>query len=118
VHYFPEDGGGKMIICECGEIVESYYTFRDYIRTSSNPSTPTIGHKNCGRIFNFIDEKMPKRYSSKRELKTLAMRYAEKNNLNYGDIEIFLIEVDRMKSSGNLPDAEILITAFRNLANK
>jgi hypothetical protein len=41
----------------------------DNIRTSSNPSTPSIGHRKCGSIFNFIDEKMPKRYSSERELK-------------------------------------------------
>ncbi len=107
----------KMIICECGEIIEGN-TFRDYIRTSLNPSTPTIGHEKCGRVFNFIDEKMPKIYSSRKELKTLAMRFAEKNNLNCRDIERFLIEVDRLKSSGNLPDAEILITAFRKLANK
>ncbi len=105
----------NTIICECGEIIEGH-TFRDYIRTSSNPSTPTIGHEKCGRIFNFIDEKVLKIYSSKKELKTFAIIFAEKNNLNYGDIERFLVEVDRLKSSGNRSDAEILTTAFRKLA--
>jgi hypothetical protein len=33
-----------MIIGECGEIIEGD-TFKDYIKTSANPSTPTIGHK-------------------------------------------------------------------------
>lgn len=103
-----------MIICECGELIEGY-TFRDYIKTSSNPSTSTIGHKRCGLIFNFIDEKMPKKYSSRTELKILAMRFCEKNNLDFEDTERFLIEVDRLKSSGNLPDTEILIKAFQKL---
>ena len=57
-------------------------TFRDYIRTSANPSTSTIGHKKCGYIFNFIDDKMPKKYSSRKELKLIAMKYAQKKRLN------------------------------------
>uniref|UniRef100_Q469W5 Uncharacterized protein n=1 Tax=Methanosarcina barkeri (strain Fusaro / DSM 804) TaxID=269797 RepID=Q469W5_METBF len=32
-----------------------HYTFKDYIKTSRNPSTRMIGHKNCGLIFNFVD---------------------------------------------------------------
>jgi hypothetical protein len=39
----------KNVICECGEIIEGD-TFKDYIITSANPSTPTIGHKKCGHI--------------------------------------------------------------------
>ena len=44
-------GGILIIICECGEIVDDD-AFKDYIKTSANPSTSTIGHKKCGHIFN------------------------------------------------------------------
>ncbi len=101
-----------MILCECGEIIDGC-TFRDYIETSANPSTPTIGHRKCGHIFNFIDGKAPKRYSSKTELKSIAMKFAEKSNLDYDATERLLIEVDRLKSSGNLTDYDILLKAIR-----
>ncbi|HYN44618.1 MAG TPA: hypothetical protein VER35_01335 [Candidatus Limnocylindrales bacterium] len=103
-----------MIICECGEIIKGD-TFRDYIRTSAGPSTSTIGHHKCGNIFNFIDDKMPKKYSSKSELKSIAMRFAEKNNMGSEAIGRFLLEVDRLKSCGTLSDSEILIKAFRKV---
>ncbi len=103
-----------MIICECGEIIEGS-TFRDYIKTSACPSTPTIGHKKCGRIFNFIDGKMPKKYSSRKELKSLAMRFAEKNNMEGGITESFLVEVDRLKSYRHLSDRNILVAAFQKV---
>jgi hypothetical protein len=106
-----------MIICECGEIIKGG-TFRDYLKTSAGPSTSTIGHKKCGFIFNFIDDKKPKKYSSRTELKNIAMSFCEKNNLEFKDIERFLIDVDRLKSSGNLPDGDILIKAFEKLHTK
>ncbi len=56
-------GGGKTIICECGEIIYG-------------------------------------------------------NILNLENTERFLVEVDRLKSDGNHPDAEILIRAFQELQNK
>jgi hypothetical protein len=105
-----------MIICECGEVIDGNNAFKDFLKTSANPSTSTIGHKNCGRIFNFIDEKMPKRYSSKRELKSLAMKFAEKRNIEA--IDRFLLEVDRLKSSGNLSDSVILIAASHRMQEK
>ena len=108
------NGGNLIIICECGEIVDDD-VFRDYIKTSANPSTPTIGHKKCGHIFNFIDGKMPRRYSSKKELKSLAMKYAERRKLTLNEIEHLLVEVDRLKSSGNLSDGEVLNMAFRRI---
>jgi len=100
-----------MILCECGKFIDGD-TFKCYIKTSFNPSTPTIGHTHCGLIFNFIDGKLPKRYSSKIELKSLAMCFAEINKLNYQEVERLLIEVDRMKSRGKLSDMEILYKAF------
>jgi len=93
-----------MILCECGEFIEGE-TFKDYIQTSANPSTSTIGHKKCGLIFNFLDNKMPKRYSSRKELK----------NLDQNTLGKFLLEVDRLKSLGKLSDYEILLTAYRRL---
>jgi len=101
-----------MLLCECGEIIDGC-TFKDYIETSANPSTPTIGHKKCGHIFNFVDCEMPKRFSSKIELKGIAMKFAEKNKMSTENIERLLIEVDRLKSSGNLSDGEILAAAIR-----
>jgi hypothetical protein len=92
--------------------------FKDFIKTSANPSTATIGHKKCGYIFNFIDDEMPKRYSSKTELKSIAMSFAEKNKMSLEAIEALLIEVGRLKSSGNLSDGEILVKALRNIVMK
>jgi len=106
-----------MILCECGEIVDGC-TFRDYIKTSASPSTPTIGHQKCGRIFNFIDGDMPKRYSSKIELKSIAMKFAERNKISNESTESLLLEVDRLKYLGKLSDGEILVTAFRNVIAK
>lgn len=111
---FKNEGGVKTLICECGEIIKNG-TFRDYIRTSAGPSTSTIGHHKCGYIFNFIDDKMPKKYSSRLELKILAMRFAEKNKLDSRAVGMFLLEVDRLKSSGNMSDYDILVKAFEKL---
>jgi len=103
-----------MLICECGEIINGG-TFRDYIKTSASPSTPTIGHGKCGHIFNFIDQKMSKKYSSRIELKSLAMKFALKNHFKNDAIEKFLVQVDKIKSSDNLSDSQILIKAFQNI---
>ncbi|MFY1110747.1 MAG: hypothetical protein AB3K77_03560 [Methanosarcinaceae archaeon] len=89
-------------------------TFKEYIKTSANPSTRTIGHRSCGVIFNFVDDKMPKKYSSRKELKILAARFAEKN-LPHEYVSRFLLEVDRLKSRGKYPDSEILIKAYREV---
>jgi hypothetical protein len=106
-----------MILCDCGEIIDGD-TFRDYIKTSANPSTSTVGHQKCGRIFNFVDDEMPKQYSSKTELKSIVMKFAVKNNMSIDAVERLLIEVDRLKSSGNLSDGEILVKALRNIVMK
>lgn len=103
-----------MILCECGEFIEGE-TFKAYIKNSANPSTSTIGHQKCGLIFDFFDNKMPKRYSSRKELKSLAMRFAEKKNLDQNTIGKFLLEVDRLKSLGKLSDYDILLTTYRRL---
>ncbi len=106
-----------IILCECGEIIDNC-TFKDYIKTSSNPSTSTIGHKNCGLIFDFVDGEIPKKYSSKVELKSIAMRFAENKKLDNDDIGRLLVEVDRLKSEGNRSDGEVLVTAYRNVVMK
>ncbi len=111
------NGGVYTLICECGEIIKGG-TFRDYIRTSAGPSTSTIGHQKCGHIFNFIDDKMLKKYSSRIELKVLAMRFAENNKLDSHDAERLLLEVDRLKSRGSLSDRKILVEAFRKVVEK
>lgn len=105
-----------IILCECGEFIKGC-TFKCYIKTSSNPSTATIGHRGCGFIFDFVDGELPKSYSSKTELKSLAMRFGEIKKLDYRDIERLLIEVDRLKSKGKLTDMEILLKAFRRLCD-
>lgn len=105
-----------MILCECGEFIESAI-FKDYMKTSLNPSTRTIGHKNCGLIFNFVDEKGPKRYSSRKELKTLAIKFALKN-MPAEYTAHFLLEVERFKSQGRLQDIEILMNAYHEVLKK
>jgi hypothetical protein len=68
--------------------------------------------------FNFIDDKMPKKYSTKKELKSIALNFAERNRLDRESIGGFMLEIDRLKSSGNLSDGQILVLAFRNVVNK
>lgn len=106
-----------MILCECGEFVEDDI-FKDYIKTSSNPSTSTIGHQKCGMIFDFTDKRTFKQYSSKKELKTIAMKFADKRNIENETVARFLLEVDRLKSSGKFSDCEILATAYKKLPSK
>lgn len=89
--------------------------FKVYINTSRNPSTRTIGHKNCGLIFNFVDGKCPKKYSSKKELKALAVTFAQINELSSEEIGKFLLEVDRLKSCGKLSDDRILVSAYQTM---
>ena len=112
--YISYHGGERMILCECGEVIGNC-KFKDYIETSANPSSPTIGHQKCGLVFNFIDDKFPRRYSSRKELKGLAIKFAEKNNMDTKIIGKFLIEVDRLKSRGNLTDQDILVSALKML---
>lgn len=49
-----------------------------------------------------MDGSLPKRYSSKKNLKTIVMKFAEMNSFTQPDIDKFLIEVDRLKSTGKL----------------
>lgn len=58
---------------------------------------------------------MPKKYSSRKELKCLAMRFAQKNELESEAVGKFLLEVDRLKSGGYLSDYDILVKAFERL---
>lgn len=102
-----------MILCECGELIDGAI-FKDYIKTSLNPSTRTIGHRNCGLIFNFVDEKRPKRYSSRKELKIMAAKFAQKN-LPVEYTAKFLLEVEIFKSQGRLQDVEILMNAYHEV---
>lgn len=102
-----------MILCECGELIDGAI-FKDYIKTSLNPSTRTIGHRNCGLIFNFVDEKRPKRYSSRKELKIMAAKFAQKN-LPIEYTAKFLLEVEMFKSQGRLQDVEILMNAYHEV---
>ncbi|MBN1323507.1 MAG: hypothetical protein JW986_05835 [Methanotrichaceae archaeon] len=103
-----------MMLCECGEFVDGN-TFKDYIKTSCNPSTPTIGHIKCGLIFDFVDGICPKRYSSRKELKGIAMKYACRRRLTEEETGTFLLEVDRLKSVGRFTDIEIIMEASRRI---
>ncbi|WP_235283581.1 MULTISPECIES: hypothetical protein [unclassified Methanosarcina] len=112
------EGDDSIFLCECGKLVREELwedTFKDYISTSRNPSTRTTGHRNCGLIFNFVDGNWPKKYSSRKELKTLAATFAESNKLSCEKTAKFLLEVDRFKSCGKLSDIEILVHAYKNV---
>jgi hypothetical protein len=107
-----------MFVCECGKLVRGERredTFKDYIKTSQSPSTRTIGHRNCGLIFNFVDGNWPKKYSSRKELKALAATFAESNKLPHEKAARFFLEVDRLKSCGKLSDDKILVYAYQNV---
>lgn len=102
----------RTILCECGEFVQGH-TFKEYIPTSISPSTRTFGHSACGLIFDLIDGTLPKRFSSRVQLKGIAMRFAEMNKMEDGHVGRFLLEVDRLKSRGNFSDIYILIAAHK-----
>jgi hypothetical protein len=62
-----------------------------------------------------VDGKCPKKYSSKKELKTLAATFAESIKLSPEKSAKFLLEVDRFKSCGRLSDDKILVYAYQNV---
>jgi hypothetical protein len=107
----------RTILCECGEFIQGH-TFKDYIPTSIGPSTPTFGHSGCGLIFNLINGELPKSYSSRVQLKSIAMRFAEMNTIGEEYVSLFLLEVDRMKSSGNICDMDILVCAYKKIQGR
>lgn len=84
-----------MILYECSDFIEGN-TYRDYIKNSANPFTPTIGHCKYGLIFDFIDGKKQKKYSSRKELNSPAMRFAEKHKLENKEITRFLVDIDHL----------------------
>jgi hypothetical protein len=103
-----------MLLCECGELVGKE-KFHDYIKTSVSPSTSTIGHENCGLLFNFVDGKSPRKFSSKKELKKTAMAYAGNRGLSPRLTQRLLLAVDRLKRSGNMTDYDVLSRAIKSL---
>jgi hypothetical protein len=103
-----------MILCECGELVKNS-TFKDYVPSSLSPSTRAIGHEKCGMIFNFFDDTVSKKFSSRKELKVLAGRFAKQNNMTQEMTGRFLLEVDRLKSCGNMSDYKVILTAYEKL---
>jgi len=107
----------RTIICECGEFVQGH-TFKDYIPTSIGPSTPTFGHSGCGLIFNLVDGELPKSFSTRVQLKSIAMRFAEMNKMEDEFVGIFLLEVDRLKSRGTICDMDILIVAHKTVQGR
>lgn len=68
-------------------------------------------------MINFVDEKRPKRYSSRKELKMLACKFAQKN-LPVENTAQFLLAVERFKSQGRLQDLEILMNAYHEVLKK
>jgi hypothetical protein len=107
----------RTILCECGEFIQGH-TFKDYIPTPMGPSTPTFGHSGCGLIFNLINGQLPKSYSSRVQLKSIAIRFAEMNRIEEEFVSLFLLEVDRMKSLGNICDMDILISAYKKIQER
>lgn len=64
-----------------------------------------------------MDGDWPKKYSSKKELKILAVAFAENNKIYSEHIGRFLLEVDRLKSHGKFSDDQILVYAYHNVLN-
>ncbi len=46
------------------------------------------------------------------------MKFAEKNRFEYGITEIFLLEVDRLKTLGTMSDMDIMIKAYENVVEE
>jgi hypothetical protein len=64
-----------------------------------------------------VDGNWPKKYSSRKELKILAITFAENNKLHSEQIGNFLLEVDRLKTHGKFSDDQILVYAYQNVLN-
>jgi hypothetical protein len=93
------DSAKFQLICDCGDfIVKDHEKFRDYIKTTKGPSTPTVGHTKCGSILDFIDHSLIEHFSSKKVLKSKARDLAKKNNLSEEMTCKFLLEIDKLKS--------------------
>jgi hypothetical protein len=107
----------RTILCECGEFVQGH-TFKDYIPTTIGPSTSSFGHSGCGLIFNLVDGELPKSFSTRIQLKGIAMRFAEMNKMEDESVGLFLLEVDRLKSQGNICDIDILISAHKTIQGR
>jgi hypothetical protein len=107
----------RTILCECGEFVQGH-TFKDHIPTTIDPSTSNFGHSGCGLIFNLVDGNLPKSFSTRIQLKGIAMRFAEMNEMEDESVGLFLLEVDRLKSQGNICDIDILISAHKTIQGK
>jgi len=86
----------RTILCERGEFVQSQ-TFKDFILTSFGPSIPTFGHSGCDLIFDLVDGELPKRFSTRIQLKNIAMRFAEMMTMEDEFVCLFLLEVDLLK---------------------
>jgi hypothetical protein len=107
----------RTILCECGEFVQGH-TFKDYIPTTISPSTSTFGHSGCGLIFNLVNGELPKSFSTRIQLKGIAMRFAEMNKMEAELVGLFLLEVDRLKSRGDICDMDILILAHKAIQGR
>jgi hypothetical protein len=81
----------RTILYECGEFVQGH-TFKDYIPTTIGPSTSTFGHCGCGLIFNLVDGNLPKSFSTRIQLKGIAMRFAEMNKIGAESVGLFLLD--------------------------
>jgi len=82
-------------------------------RTSS-----TFGHSGCGLIFNLVNGELPKSFSTRIQLKGIAMRFAEMNKMEEEVVGLFLLEVDRLKSRGTICDIDILIAAHKTILGR
>ena len=108
-----------MLICElCGEIVEND-RFRDYIPTVANPSTPTIGHEECGYLFDFLAwNKKRKIYYTLLEIKIVARKYLERKGQSQDTIlkALTLIEVFyKRRDDKPQPAYKVLEKVFKEL---
>jgi hypothetical protein len=59
---------------------------------------------------------MPRRYSSKKELKGIAIEFAAKYHMNNEIASVFLMKVDVLKSEGIFSDAEVLKRALKAMS--
>lgn len=108
----------NMTLCECGRFIDPDTKFKDFIKTASGPSTPTFGHSKCGYIFNLVDGDFPRRNLSKKELKSIAMAFAEEKNLTDCLTQKFLLLVDRFKRCGTYSDYHILMEAYKQISDE
>jgi len=67
---------------------------------------------------SIVNGELPKSFSTRVQLKSIAMRFAEMKKMEDEFVCLFLLEVDRLKSRGYICDIDILISVHKTIQGR